>query len=73
MTKREIMKSLEPVDPSKATITISLESTADGKKAELTFESDVKMSALDFLLALTDYANELANELYAGAKDTTKN
>lgn len=64
MNKRDIIKSLEPVPPELAAVKFTLETAADGKSGKLEFESDVKMTLLDFLLALSDYVVETATETY---------
>lgn len=56
-------------------IIITLESSSNQKHVTLTFDSSVKMSGLDFLVALIDYANDLAEQMYKSAneRDESKN
>ena len=72
MTKREIVKLLKP--DKNASIQITLTTTEDAKEATIHFKSSTRMNGLDFLMALIDYANDLAEQLYtkANERDRTK-
>ncbi len=68
MKRRDIQKTLRSKD--KAHIEITLTSTENAKEATIHFKSQVRMSGLDFLMALIDYANDLAEQLYTKANET---
>lgn len=68
MNAKEIRKSLEPVDPDKAQVTVSMDVAKDEKSAVITIKSDVKMVGLDAVYALADFTNELAEALYVAAR-----
>jgi len=73
MTKREIMK--QEREKKAAEVEITLQSSIDEREVTVKFRSSEKMSALDFLMAYCDYGNDLAEQLYSGAReqDRSKN
>ena len=56
----------------RAGITITLTSSEDAKTATISFVSDTRMNGLDFLMALIDYANELAEQMYNKANESDR-
>ena len=69
MTKKDIQRSLKPIDPAKAKVDIHMDVSKDEKSATITIKSDVRMVGLDVVYALADFTNELAEALYVAAKN----
>lgn len=68
MKKSEIKRLLKP--SARDAVQITLTSSDDQREATIHFKSSVRMTGLDFLMALIDYANDLAEQMYMNANET---